>query len=54
MKEIEVKAGDWFLDENGKEIQLLAVVGNWCMVQDYEQNKPFILELEFVSAIFNP
>lgn len=40
----------WFENEYGNRVDVLATVGEWCMVQDETKKKPHILPLEMVLA----
>ena len=42
-----------FDDENNQTITVLAVIDEWCVVENEWGGKPFLLEKEFVLAIKN-
>lgn len=49
----EVKPNYKFSDEHGRHVTVLQIIGEWCVVQNNTSDRPYILEKEFVQAIFN-
>lgn len=44
---------DWYLNEYGNKVEVIAVARGWCMVREGNK-KPFVVSEEFVLATFNP
>lgn len=42
----------WFSNEHGNTVTVMATVGEWCMVNEEFKNKPYVLPLEFILAIY--
>ena len=45
-------AGNWYLDQYGDRVDVIAVKDGWCMVRTGNK-KPFVVSEEFVLATFN-
>lgn len=42
-----------FANEYGKEVTVLSTADEWCMVSEEGKKKPYVLPLEYVTAIYN-
>lgn len=40
-----------FSNEHGKEVTVLTIKGEWCMVSEEGKKTPYVLPLEFIMAI---
>lgn len=42
-----------FEDERGREVQIISISGDWCMVTRSDLEQPYVLSKEFVMTIYN-
>jgi hypothetical protein len=52
-KKTKIVVGDWFENEHGAEVTVIAVSDEWCMVTEVQKKKPYVLHTDFLLAIFN-